>query len=233
MLSFLSQAFLSILFPPKCLSCDQLLAYKEAHLCLSCLLTLPRVDLKRYEKKHLLIHKFYGLVPFTHTFSLYHFSKALEVQRLIHNLKYGYHPQALLYLGRLLGHELTQKGYAKDIQLIIPVPIHLQRFRQRGYNQSALLAQGIAQSLPHTTLAEALLKPNHLQSQVKKSRTQRWENVATAFRLPPISNHLIKAKHILLVDDVVTTGATLTAAATPLLHASPRALSFTTLAAGF
>lgn len=155
------------------------------------------------------------------------------MQQLLHNLKYQHQAKALLFLGSQLGKQLQTKDFHNQLDLIIPVPLHHSRHQERGYNQSELLAQGISQTLEIPVNNDALIRHTHTTTQTAKTRQQRWENVANAFCLPPTLHPTIQDKRILLVDDLVTTGATLTASAQHLLAASVHSLSLATLAIAF
>jgi ComF family protein len=229
----ISKAFLDLLFPPTCLACHTLLIHQEKHLCITCLATLPSAELEMSAKKDALMKKFYGLIPFTHAFSLYYFSKKGRVQQLLHSLKYQDQADALLFLGSQIGNHLQKKGHHHQLDLIIPVPLHHNRYQERGYNQSTLLAQGISQVLQIPINKDVLIRNTHTTTQTAKTRQQRWENVAQAFQLTPSLLPTIQNKRILLVDDLVTTGATITASAQHLLAASAHSLSLATLAIAF
>ena len=226
----LPQAFLNLLFPPTCLACHELLVYQEKHLCTTCMATLPAAELEVPTTQATLMHKFYGIVPFKHAFALYYFSKKGRIQQLLHSLKYHYQPEALLFLGSQLGRQLQAKELQQTFDLIIPVPLHPNRYQARGYNQSELLAQGISQTLQVPLNHKVLIRHRQTTTQTAKTRQQRWDNVAHAFSLSPHLHPTLRNKSILLVDDLVTTGATLAASAQHLLQASIHSLSLATLA---
>ena len=226
----LLQALLDIILPPTCLACYQPRLPQEKYLCLPCLATLPPADLETPLKKENLLHKFHSLAPFQATHALYHFSKKSRVQHLLHSLKYRYQPHALCYLGTLLAAQWQQQKTNNPIDLIIPVPLHHKRYQVRGYNQSALLAQGISQTLNIPLADNLLIRTQPTHTQTSKKRNQRFKNVDNAFALAPSHYPSIQGKNILLVDDLVTTGATLSACAQQLLQANPASLHLATLA---
>lgn len=226
----LYEAFLNLLYPPTCLACQAPLAYSEKHLCVTCLASLPSAELEIPSKKRVLMQKMYGEVPLKHAFSLYYFSKEGRVQQLLHNLKYQHQTEALLYLGRHFGSLLQIQGYHQHFDLITPVPLHTTKLQTRGYNQSALFAKGISQTLQIPFTQNLLLRKSATHTQTAKSRQQRWKNVAHAFSLQKNTASTITKKRILLIDDLVTTGATIAACAQPLLQASPKNISIATLA---
>ena len=223
-------AFLDLLFPPICLACQQRLDDEEQHLCFTCLATLPSAELESTCRRTFLIEKLYGLLPLTHAFSLYHFSKRGRVQHLLHHLKYHRAIEALLFLGHHLGGKIQRRGPQAHFDLIIPVPLHPDRLHKRGYNQSECFAQGLSQALKVPMDKEILQRKIHTSTQTTKSRKARWKNLAEAFFVPPDLHERLHNQSVLLVDDVITTGATMAASAQALLPATPQALSLATVA---
>jgi ComF family protein len=159
---------------------------------------------------------------------MYFFAKGGKVQHLMHQLKYKGKKEIGVYLGTLLGNELKMSPFYADVGVIIPVPLHPKRKRKRGYNQSEMIARGLAQSLDRPYDIHTIVRTYASETQTKKSRFRRWENVKEIFDLKDYQ-HLIN-RHVLLVDDVVTTGATLEACATMLLQIPGIKISVATLA---
>ena len=221
-------ALLNLLFPPTCLACKEILAYGEKHLCIECLATLPsaELDLKPIQDK--VFQKFRGDIPVTHIFSCYYFTKKGRVQQLIHNLKYTSQPDALEQLGRHLAHYIKKENPPLD--LLIPVPLHTARYAKRGYNQSTLLAKGMSQVLS-IPVEEVLRRDHYTETQTGKGRLDRWQNMKSAFSL--LEPEKIMNRHILLIDDVITTGATITACGEQLLASPIASLSIATLAVAY
>lgn len=156
------------------------------------------------------INQFYGKINFNSAASFYYFSKGGNVQRLVHNLKYKGHKEIGLFLGRYYGTKLRESSLFTDVRHIIPIPLHPSRLKERGYNQAEYFARGLAESLSAEVHTQVLLRNFASETQTHKSRFNRWENVKDIFQLNTIGN--LEGEHILLVDDVITTGSTLEAA---------------------
>ncbi len=146
----------------------------------------------------------------------------------MHNLKYRGKKQVGIYLGKKFGTELLQSDFFKTVQVIIPVPMHPKKQQKRGYNQSALIADGMALSMNAEVQNNNLVKVLNTTSQTKKSRYKRWENVKDVFQVR--NEALLKNKHILIVDDVITTGATIEACAQRLSEIEGVTISVASLA---
>ena len=135
------------------------------------------------------------------------FNKGNKVQNLLHQLKYKGAKNVGEKIGLLYGYELLESNNFKDVDFIVPVPLHPKKLKKRGYNQSESFANGLSQSLNKEVVTNLLLRTVNSETQTKKSRFNRWENVATIFTISNASS--IDGKHVLLVDDVITTGATI------------------------
>ena len=221
---------LGLFFPQACLACTEALVPGETHLCTACRTELPYTD------NHLLApadnplgHRFWGRVPVTHTLSYLRFMRYGRVQLLLHQLKYRGQQQVGRTLGQLYGAELAGAGFGPTFEVVVPVPLHPRKLARRGFNQADAFAEGLAQALPCARAGTALRRTTHTASQTRKSRAERWRNVATVFEVAQPA--AIAGRHVLLVDDVLTTGATLEACATALLAAGARAVSIATIAA--
>lgn len=167
-------------------------------------------------------------IPLKQAFAYYHFKKGGRVQQLLHQLKYKNHPEIGVKLGKVLAQELIVAGFGQTYQLVVPVPLHRSRKRSRGYNQSEEFAKGISDGL-NIPYADSFVKRTiKTQTQTKKSKLNRWRNVSEVFEMKDSST--IKGKHILLVDDVVTTGATIEACADALLQSGCAEVSIACIA---
>ncbi len=225
----LMQRMVGVLFPPCCLACEQVLTERESPVCVVCLATLPMAELEVPIKKVELLRKFYSSLPLVHAFALFYFTKQGKVQQLLHHIKYGHQKEIMQRLGRYLGVRLCEQGYGRsDFDLILPVPLHGRRLRVRGYNQSALFAQGLGEVLGIPVLTQGVIRQVYTATQTSKGRLERWDNVAEAFVVQDPC--LVKGVNILLVDDLVTTGATLSGCGKRLLQAGAEKLSIATLA---
>lgn len=204
MLSDLAYLF----YPIYCAACDNPIYKNERVLCTSCRHRLPlgnfhKVNAKKIEKV------FYGRAKVENATSLLVFEKDSLVQNLIHNLKYRGREEIGTELGIWLGHELSQSSDYQNIDIIIPVPLHPRRLRERGFNQVEKFGKEIAQKLEAKYIDIVLKKNSYNQKQSKNSRLTRWINTSETFTTQHES--LLKNKHILIVDDIVTTGSTIEA----------------------
>jgi ComF family protein len=152
------------------------------------------------------IRHFWGKTPVKHATAYFYFSKGERVQRLIHQLKYKGRKDVGEFIGRLMGKEL-QKSVFDSIEVVVPVPLHLSRFRQRGYNQSDSFAEGLAKGMDKELSLHALIRREATSTQTRKHRFERYINVDNIFNVA--DEKALRGKNILLVDDVITTGSTL------------------------
>ncbi|GAB2774513.1 ComF family protein [Hymenobacter luteus] len=221
--------FVALLFPQVCLACQEPLARGEDHICTACRAQLPYTDYHRLPPtENPLARRFWGKLPVQHAFSYLRFQKHGRVQHLLHQLKYRGQQEVGQVLGRWFGQELVEAGFAPDFDLILPVPLHARRLAQRGYNQSDSFAEGLAASLHCPWQPDGLRRITRTESQTRKSRLQRWQNVAEVFEVA--RPELIAGRRVVVVDDVLTTGATLEACATVLLAAGAATVSVATIA---
>ncbi|WP_460582580.1 ComF family protein [Hymenobacter arcticus] len=223
----------ALFFPRPCLACRAPLVAGEAHLCTSCRAELPYTDYHLLPPAdNPLARRFWGKLPVQQVLSYLRFVRHGRVQQLLHQLKYQGQSQVGTALGQLYGAELLAAGLGFDLDLdfdlIVPVPLHRRKLARRGYNQAEAFATGLAAALPCPSAAHALRRTEHTASQTRKGRAERWQNVATVFEVAdPVA---VAGRHILLVDDVLTTGATLEACGAALLAAGARAISIATIA---
>lgn len=217
---------LDLFFPRLCLACDSHLPPQEELICLFCQHQLPKTDY------HLLAEnpfteRFWGRLPLQGASSLYHFNKGGKVQRLIHQLKYHHRPEVGYHLGSLHGRLLRSSLPYTQVDLIVSVPLHPKKQHLRGYNQSDCYARGVSESMGIPWSADVLARRTFTKTQTRKSRIKRLNNVENVFVLKRPEK--VKGKHVLLVDDVITTGATLEACGLNLLKAEGVKLSMATI----
>ena len=203
----------SILFPEVCFGCNAQLIGGENMLCTVCRNDLPLTDFNMHQN-NILDRAFFGLVPIEKAISLVYFSQVGIVKNLLHNLKYRNQQQIGSFFGNWMGEFLVEQGLAGKIDFVVPVPLHPKKFKKRGYNQVALFAECIAKHLKADYSGKALIKTANVKTQTKKDRLNRWIQTENLYKLNPSQN--LEGKSILLVDDVMTTGATLEACASAL-----------------
>lgn len=220
-------ALLHIIFPQNCAGCNLPFRGKEKVLCLRCKMNLPLSNTWLHDK-NLFSEKIYGRFTFQKACSFIYFNQSGLTQHLIHLVKYKDRKDIAEYLGRLFGEHLKNSQWAKEIDYLVPVPLHKQKRYLRGYNQSEVIAEGMSAILEIPHLKNSLIKTKHTTSQTKKTTKERIENVKDVFELTN-PKELI-GKHILLVDDVITTGATLESCSQIILKLPHTRISLATLA---
>ncbi|TGE21245.1 ComF family protein [Hymenobacter aquaticus] len=229
MLPVLFSDFIGLIFPQVCLACSESLARGEDHICTGCRAQLPYTDYHTLPEAHNPIaRRFWGKVPVRYALSYLRFLRHGRVQHLLHQLKYQGQREVGQVLGRWFGAELTQQGLNQHFDLIVPVPLHPRKLAKRGFNQSDCFAEGLSTGLQVPWSSAALCRTENTDSQTRKNRAQRWHNVATVFTVA--DEAVVAGKHVLVVDDVLTTGATLEACVAVLLAAGCREVSIATIA---
>ena len=220
-------SLLNFFYPRACISCGTVLFQQEKFFCLHCLHNLPETRYHEFDDSPL-TQLFLGRVAVENTGSYLFYKKGNQVQKILHHLKYHGAKEVGAFLGNIYGTQLIQHEKWKTIDMIIPVPLHKKKEKKRGYNQSEWIAKGLSTGMQIPYNTHLLIRSEFTETQTKKSRFHRWQNVKEVFQLTE-SNALIN-KHILLCDDVLTTGATLEAAIQKLLAAHGIKVSVVTLA---
>lgn len=220
--------FISLFYPRYCRGCYNSLVKGEELICTQCLLEMPK-SYYHLQRDNPFYQKFRGRLPVKHVMTLYKFVKESRVQHVLHALKYKQQPELGEMLGRVYGKDLLEAEYKSSFDLIVPVPLHNSRRKIRGYNQSDEFGKGLAQMLEIPCDDTYMKRDARTETQTHKSKLSRWENVSNIFKV--IAPACITEKRILLVDDVVTTGATLEACGQALLNAGCRELSIACIAA--
>lgn len=206
--------FIHLLYPSICYACGNHLYDGEEYICIACRMSMPYTFDEKL-KHNQTSRVFDGRVKIQSASSLFHFKKKSRAQNLLHCLKYKGNEDLGVELGKIHGDMLSQSELFSNIDIIIPVPLHPKKLRKRGYNQSQLLAKGYAEALAIELNEKALVRAKDTETQTKKSRYQRYENMDGVFQC--VNTDLICNKNILLIDDVITTGSTLEACAEVLI----------------
>jgi len=218
---------MGLFFPRVCQSCSVQLFDSEDILCMKCRYKLPQTNFhSSYDNPVMEIFK--GRIDLYSATSFLFFNKGGMAQQTIHRLKYKGKKEIGLYLGKLFGRQLNDSELFNQADAIIPVPLHPKRQFKRGYNQSFMIATGMAVEMKAEVYSDVLFRTSHTSSQTKKTRYERWENVKDIFEVKHAESLI--GKHLVLVDDVITTGATLEACANSLLQIPDIKLSIASLA---
>ena len=215
-----------LIWPKICLACESPLYKHEENLCTICLVSLPKTNFHRLEDNPV-SRMFWGKAKIEAAASCFHFEKSGPVQHLIHQFKYKGFKEIGVEIGRQYGAELKGIPPYNDVDLIIPVPLHKSKKKKRGYNQSDFFAAGLSQGMGVPYDAALLFRIKDTETQTHKTRYERFTNVEKIFMLK--EDHEISGRHVLLVDDVLTTGSTLEACA-HVLAAAGNKVSVATMA---
>jgi ComF family protein len=210
--------FINLLFPEICLACETELSAREHHICYTCWESIHLTYFEGFKEPSSLDKLFWGRVNFEATYALFYFQKEKASQKLLHALKYQFKGNIGVYLGSFAATKLVDHPIFKEVQALIPVPLHSKKAFIRGYNQSEKIAQGIASVWKIPVIQQEVLKTKHTESQTRKDQFQRWENVTSIFK---VKGDLSNYQHVAIVDDVITTGSTLESMAKELKEANP------------
>ena len=220
------ESILHLIFPHLCAGCGTDVITVDHYLCAQCFTLLPQTYFEKHDNN--LVEKiFWGRLPVAAATAMYYFTKKSMLQELMHQFKYKGHKELGFYLGRLLGHAIAGTDRFNDVDALIPLPLFTDKERHRGFNQSLVLCEGITDVWQRPILLNAVERKYATETQTKKSRIERWENMQNRFRLTDPA--IVANQHLLLIDDVVTTGATLEACAQVLLTGQNTRLSIATL----
>lgn len=214
-----------LFFPVKCIGCDEVLPVQEKMLCPSCRGGLPETHFEKTIDNPL-AQLFWGRVNLARCYALYYFTKHGIVQNMLHLLKYGGRKDVGVFLGKRLAKKILEAGLAYD--MVIPVPLHHKKMKIRGYNQAEMIALGIAETLRISCRTDILVRKVFTDTQTKKNKWERYLNVKEVFDIDNPND--IFGKRILVVDDVITTGATIEAGIRLLLEHKPGELSVAAIA---
>ncbi len=226
-LSIYSRDFINFLFPLECVACKKALVVGEEYFCINCYLELPKTQYHLYSDNPVL-RSFTGRFPLERGAAWLQFQKGGVIQAAMHAIKYQNRPRLGAFLASEAASEWQNSDFFKDIDLIVPVPLHWRKRMKRGYNQASFIAQGLSKVLNIPIDESFLYRAQYRNSQTRENRFTRWSNVNSVFALK--TNLAVTDKHILLVDDVLTTGATLEACLSVLAKMPACKFSIFTLA---
>ncbi|MEM1122036.1 MAG: phosphoribosyltransferase family protein [Bacteroidota bacterium] len=216
-----------LFFPNLCLACGENPLHGQEIFCTTCHRSLPVTNMHQMSENRF-TDRFFGRIYLQAGAAIYHFHEGSSVQQLIHQLKYYGKARIGIKLGELYGKQLHQSKYFQEIDVIVPVPLHPVKERKRGYNQSDQFALGLSNAMQKPWLKHGLKRTKYGKSQTRKNQLERYENVMTSFAVE--QSEKLVGKHILLVDDVLTTGATMEACASQLLTIPDTKISMATIA---
>jgi ComF family protein len=220
------EAILHLAFPHVCAGCGTDSLSSDQPICLRCLDALPQTRFEQHSGNP--AEKiFWGRLPVAQATAHYYFTKASLMQRLMHQFKYRGQRELGFYLGQQMGVRFQETAAFTDVDALVPLPLFAAKERRRGYNQAAVLCDGIADVLQKPVLKNVVQRMAHTESQTKKSRAERWQNIEGRFAITDPGQ--LAGRHVLLADDVVTTGATLEACGRALLEVEGIQLSIATL----
>jgi ComF family protein len=206
--------FVSLFYPSYCLGCQNSLVKGEESVCTRCLLELPYANY-HLDPENSIMKRLSGRIPVQQVLAFLKFSKNGRTQHLLHELKYKGHAEIGIMLGKVYGQKLKDSSFPISFDGILPVPLHSTRLRKRGYNQSSKFAEGLSEIWNVPVLDRIVVRKIKTETQTKKTKLRRWENVNDVFDVIDDSNLI--GKHILITDDVITTGATVEALANTIL----------------
>jgi ComF family protein len=219
--------FISLIFPRICAACGELFFKNEEIICTKCLYKLPKTNFHCFADNPVM-QIFWGRIELHSAAAFLNFTKSGRVQRLVHQLKYKSKTEVGILLGELYGRDLKKAVLFQTVDIVVPVPLHWKKQKKRGFNQSEMFGRGLAKSMNAKLDINTLSRRVDTETQTKKSKAERWENVRDVFELTNPAH--FEGKHILLVDDVITTGATMEASANTLLTIPGVKVSVATIA---
>ena len=228
MISFWSR-LLDLISPRLCTVCGERLSITEEVICSKCNLHLPRTGFQRDLYENPLAKTFWGQIPTERAFALFFYEAHAETANILYQMKYKNNPEIGTVMGRMMARELQKSDFFEGIDAIVPIPLAKKRQRQRGYNQSEMLATGVSEITGLPIYNKVVKRTTFEGSQTNRGRWERNENVEKVFQLT--DSEALHGKHILIIDDVVTTGATIIACAKELSKAED--VRFSILALGF
>jgi ComF family protein len=220
--------FIHTIYPLQCNACGKMLVKYEDLICTHCRYHLPYTNFHLNPSDNALLIRLAGLSDIRLGMSMLYFQKEGRVQNILHNLKYNDTPQLGYLLGKWYGAKLTEHGFNLEFDAIIVIPLHKTKLKKRGYNQSEWIAKGLSEQMNIPIWEQALIKTKATQSQTRKSRKQRLLNIKDSFITNP--KYDFESKRLLIIDDVLTTGATISTAIKVIQEKKCTDISVVTLA---
>ena len=218
--------FFNLFFPDLCIVCNSHLVNQEALICTKCLYNLPKTNYHK-EIDNPVSQLFWGRTKVEYATGFFTFSKGSKYQGMMHKFKYHGNKEIGYVLGKSFGNQLRNSVF-NQIDVIIPVPLHKSKLKKRGFNQSEWIAKGLSETLQKPLDVKSVIRSIATETQTRKSRFERWKNVENIFKIA--NENALKGNHVLLVDDVVTTGSTLEACVNAILEIENTKVSIATLA---
>jgi len=226
-LHYLSKAWLDMLFPEFCSACGQSLMDHEKAICQTCLAEIPPTDF-HLQPNNPFFREMKDRLTIDSASAGFYFRKGNKVQRILHEIKYKGDSKSMKLLGKYYGHQLIEESHILEVDGIIPVPIHPKKLNKRGFNQSELFAEGLAEVSGKKLITQDLKRIRNSESQIHKTREERLNSIKNDFHL--MAKFPLRNKKILLVDDLMTTGATLEACGKLIYKESNTPISLLTMA---
>ena len=224
-------ALFDLFYPEACLTCNKPLLENEVSICTICRNDFPKTHFINY-KDNQAEKIFYGRIKIEAAAAYYWYNKRNITQELIFQLKYRKHQEIGVLLANWMAYDIKKSSRFENIDTIIPVPLHPKKLQKRGYNQLTVFGETLAEELNADYIENILIKTKNTKTQTKAGRNKRWENVKNAYALNTETTEKIHNKHVLLIDDVLTTGATLEVCASLLLQIDNVKVSVLTIAMG-
>lgn len=222
-----AENLLSLFYPRFCPSCNSVMHSYEDTICINCLTHLPETNYHSWTLNPL-EEMLTGRIGIERVSSLLFYKKNTHVQQLLHKLKYKGMQNIGIFFGNYYGNKLLTQSFFQTLDCILPIPLHPRKLKERGYNQSESFAKGLSQSMNIPYYTDVLIRKEYTVSQTTKSRFDRWENVKDVFEV--VKPEIVESSHVLVCDDVLTTGATIEAAVAALKNLPDVKISVVTLA---
>lgn len=226
-LKYYTNAFSHLLYPHNCESCGTDILNDADFLCAKCFYELPKTGFTDAIDNPI-ERIFYGRLKLEAAAAGYYFTKDGLLQHLVEQVKYKRNRELGVYLGKIIGNQLKKSSRFNNVDILVPLPLNIKKEAKRGFNQATLICEGIAQVWQHPIVADAVVRTVFTQSQTNKNRVARWQNMEGVFAVANAQQ--LQDKHILLVDDITTTGATLEACGSKILQVANTKLSILTVA---